>query len=100
LKQMVQNMTSVQTRFENKLSDIFACKLIDQEKIFVREDGVCFKLSVAYSKHNNWAALLTEYADNYEEMKNDNTEDGDMLFIEDFSSEDQMFNLLLEEIRM
>ena len=43
-------------------------------------------------------ALVVEYADNYEEATHNLFEDGDRFYLEDYETEDDLFNAIITEI--
>lgn len=79
---------------KNRLKEIYTSINIGGDECFALENGVIFHVVALGDEFN---ALVIEYSENAEEYKKNNSEDGDLFFID--MENEEMLQAMIEEIK-
>ena len=94
---MAMKLNSEKEYIENKLSETFKSKKINNTRCFFLNDGMVFRISLMGSSEP-WNALVIEYAEDEAKMAINMADDGDLFYSSEYKSIDDMYNDMLKEI--
>lgn len=93
MKTAIDPVSAINVAIIDKMKSVFPFTVIDGITVFSLPDGLF--MNVFSMKGNDFDALGMEYG----EKQDFQTDDGDLYFISDYESIDDMFQAMLEETR-
>lgn len=87
---MLERLQNLADRLQNRYSPI----VVNESVCFVTDDGKIFQIVCL----KDFKVFVIGYADTMEEAEKNFFEDGDLFYMDEFSSEDEMFAAMIKEI--
>ncbi|MCD7893243.1 MAG: hypothetical protein LUG60_06005 [Erysipelotrichaceae bacterium] len=90
----INNMENALLYITEKFNKIYSTQNIGNRKCFINNNSVLFNVDMLKSD----GAFVVEYANNITEAKHNMFEDGDLFFLEDYNSLDNLIEAMCTEI--